>query len=136
MRIMFGTFLFAFCVSITQKCVAVILAKFGLACMHARPLKYLHMLVYIEHVHHAHAHALHRLTEVSLQNSHNQWKCGCNKVIPAVLLRWMCQSKEQQKYTLSKDSKDSTIKQGLIEQNTRCGLKAVKAVEVLPLVTP
>ena len=33
----------------------------------------------------------------------------------------------------SKDSKDSTIKQGLIEQYTRCGLKAVKAVEVLPL---
>ena len=29
------------------------------------------------------------LTEVSLQNSHNQWKCGCNKVIPAVMLRWM-----------------------------------------------
>ena len=28
--------------------------------------------------------------------------------------------------------KDSTIKQGLIEQKTRCGLKDVKAVEVWP----
>ena len=33
-------------------------------------------------------------------------------------------------------SKDLTIKQGLIEQNTGCGLKAAKAVEVPPLVTP
>ena len=38
-------------------------------------------------------------------------------------------------YTLAKDSKDSTIKQSLIQQNTSCGLKAVKGVEVLPLVT-
>ena len=43
---------------------------------------------------------------------------------------------QQQEYTLSKDPKDSTIKQCLIEQNTRCEVKAVKAVEVLPLVTP
>ena len=40
---------------------------------------------------------------------------------------------QQQEYTLSKDS---TIEQGLTEQNTRCEHKAVKAVEVLPLVTP
>ena len=32
----------------------------------------------------------------------------------------------------SKDSKDSTIKQSLTQQNTSCGLKAVKTVEVLP----
>ena len=43
---------------------------------------------------------------------------------------------QQQESNLSKDSKDSTIKQGLIEQNTRCGLKAVKAMEVLALLTP
>ena len=42
---------------------------------------------------------------------------------------------QQQEYTLSKDSKESTIKQGVTEQNTRCGHIAVKAVEVLPLVT-
>ena len=42
---------------------------------------------------------------------------------------------KQQKYTLAKDSKDSTIKQSLIQQNTSCVLKAVKAVEVLPLWT-
>ena len=43
---------------------------------------------------------------------------------------------QQQEYTLSKDSKDSTIKQSLTEQNTRCELKAVKAVEALHFMTP
>ena len=33
----------------------------------------------------------------------------------------------------SKDSKDSTIKQSWIQQNTSCILIAVKAVEALPL---
>ena len=35
-----------------------------------------------------------------------------------------------------KTQKTQQSKQGLIEQNTSCELKAVKAVEVLPLMTP
>ena len=41
MGIMFGMFLFAFQVFITQKCEAVIFPKFKSACVHARPLGYL-----------------------------------------------------------------------------------------------
>ena len=41
MGIMFGMFLFAFWVFITQKCEVVIFPKFNSACMHARPLIYL-----------------------------------------------------------------------------------------------
>ena len=33
---------------------------------------------------------------------------------------------QQQEYTLSKDTKDSTIKQSLTEQSTRCELFATK----------
>ena len=33
-----------------------------------------------------------------------------------------CQSMQQQEYRLSEDSKDSTIKQSLIEQNESCEL--------------
>ena len=39
----------------TQKCEAVIFAKFGLACMHARPLEYLDALV----LHRVHAPCAH-----------------------------------------------------------------------------
>ena len=53
MRIMFDMFLFAFWVFSTQKCVAVIFAKFGLACMYTRPLKSLHVR------NHGFAHVLH-----------------------------------------------------------------------------
>ena len=45
MGIMFGMFWLAFWVVSTQKCEAVNLALFGSACMHARPLKDLEMLV-------------------------------------------------------------------------------------------
>ena len=47
---MFGMFLFAFWVFSTQKCEVAIFAKFELACMHARPLKYLDM-VFLHRVH-------------------------------------------------------------------------------------
>ena len=56
MRIMFGMFLFAFWVFSTQKCETVIFTRFGLACMHARPLNYLDMPIYLEHMDHAHVH--------------------------------------------------------------------------------
>ena len=57
---MFGMF-FAFWVFSAQKCGAVIFSKFELACMHARPLRYLDMLYLFRagapciHVHNAHA---------------------------------------------------------------------------------
>ena len=55
MGIMFGMFWFVFWVFSTQKCEAVIFAKFGLACMHTRPLDYLGALV----LHRAHAPCIH-----------------------------------------------------------------------------
>ena len=45
MGIKFGMFWFAFWVFSTQECEAVIFAEFRLACLHARPLKYLDALV-------------------------------------------------------------------------------------------
>ena len=54
-RIMFGMFPFAFWVFSTPKCEAVIFAKFRLACMPSRPLKFLDGPIYLEHMCHAHA---------------------------------------------------------------------------------
>ena len=43
---------------------------------------------------------------------------------------------QQQEYTWSEGQKDSTISQILAEQNIATLLLALKAVKVLPLVTP
>ena len=47
MRIMFGMFLFEFWVLSTWKCEVVIFAKFRSACVHARPLNYLDVLILV-----------------------------------------------------------------------------------------
>ena len=66
MGIMFGMFWSAFWVFSTQKCEAVIFAKFRLACMHTRKLDYLDTLV----LHRAcapfmHAHIAHARCEIT-----------------------------------------------------------------------
>ena len=54
MKVMFGMFSFAFQVLSAQKCGAVTFPKFESACRHARPLRYLDALFYIEHMHGMH----------------------------------------------------------------------------------
>ena len=67
MRIMFGMFWLAFWVFSTQKCEAVIFAKLVLACMHARPLKYLDVLVFYRACASCmHAHIMHARHDITI----------------------------------------------------------------------
>ena len=57
------------------------------------------------------------------------------RVETSLSLLWCSAGRSQSnnnKIYSSKDSKDSTIKQSFMEQNTSCGLTAEKVVEVLP----
>ena len=53
MEIMFGMFPFAFQVFNTQKYEVAIFTKLKSACAHARPLRYLEVPYFLEHMHHA-----------------------------------------------------------------------------------
>ena len=66
MGLMFGMFLFAFQVFSTPKCEDVIFSKFELVCVHARPLRYLDMLIFYRAcapcMHACDVHAKHDIT--------------------------------------------------------------------------